>query len=97
MAASSEPTLPDIRRWVCESAASTFEYYDFQPVSAVARMTSDCERLSIFSPGDLGSRRIFHHDGVVITHVGHGVASVLLILTTIPALILISLYFQKRI
>ena len=77
-----------------------FEYYDFRPVGwLMARMTSDCERLSnILAWGILDliwSLSIMV--GVVIAMLFMEWRLALLILTTIPALILISLYFQKRI
>ena len=100
MAASSEPTLATIfEKMVCESAASAFEYYDFRPVGwLMARMTSDCERLSnILAWGILDLVWSFTiMIGVVIAMLVMEWRLALLILTTIPV-ILISLYFQKRI
>ena len=77
-----------------------FEYYDFRPVGwLMARMTSDCERLSnILAWGILDlfwSLTIML--GVIIAMLIMEWRLALLILTTIPALMLISQYFQKRI
>ena len=77
-----------------------FEYYDFRPVGwLMARMTSDCERLSnILAWGILDlfwSLTIML--GVIIAMLIMEWRLALLILTTIPALVLISQYFQKRI
>ncbi len=77
-----------------------FEYYDFRPVGwLMARMTSDCERLSnILAWGILDlfwSLTIML--GVIIAMLIMEWRLALLILTTIPALVLISRYFQKRI
>jgi len=77
-----------------------FEYYDFRPVGwLMARMTSDCERLSnILAWGILDlfwSLTIML--GVIIAMLIMEWRLALLILTTIPALVLISRYFQRRI
>ena len=65
----------------------------------MARMTSDCERLSnILAWGILDLVWSFTvMIGVVIAMLVMEWRLALLILTTIPALIVISLYFQKRI
>jgi len=77
-----------------------FEYYDFRPVGwLMARMTSDCERLSnILAWGILDlfwSLTIML--GVIVAMLIMEWRLALLILTTIPALVLISRYFQRRI
>ncbi len=77
-----------------------FEYYDFRPVGwLMARMTSDCERLSnILAWGILDLIWSFTiMVGVVIAMLVMEWRLALLILTTIPVLVVISLYFQKRI
>lgn len=78
----------------------SFSYFDFRPVGwLMARMTSDCERLSnILAWGLLdliwGSTMMI---GIAIAMLWMDVSLALTVLCVIPLLVWLSLFFQKRI
>ncbi|MFT7243535.1 MAG: ATP-binding cassette subfamily B protein [Candidatus Azotimanducaceae bacterium] len=91
----------DIRRAGFDNLQKlSFSYFDFRPVGwLMARMTSDCERLSnILAWGLLdliwGSTMMI---GIAIAMLWMDVSLALTILCVIPALVWLSLFFQKRI
>jgi len=91
----------DIRRAGFDNLQKlSFAYFDFRPVGLLmARMTSDCERLSnILAWGlldlILGSTMMI---GIAIAMLWMDVSLALSILCVIPALVWLSLFFQRRI
>ena len=91
----------DIRRAGFDNLQKlSFSYFDFRPVGwLMARMTSDCERLSnILAWGLLdliwGSTMML---GIAVAMLWMDVSLALIVLCVIPALIWLSLFFQKRI
>ncbi len=91
----------DIRRAGFDNLQKlSFSYFDFRPVGwLMARMTSDCERLSnILAWGLLdliwGSTMMI---GIAIAMLWMDVSLALTILCVIPVLVWLSLFFQKRI
>ena len=91
----------DIRRAGFDNLQKlSFSYFDFRPVGwLMARMTSDCERLSnILAWGLLdliwGSTMMI---GIAIAMLWMDVSLALTVLCVIPLLVWLSLFFQKRI